>query len=234
MKKFFDPDNPVMRALAALGDLLWLNILTMVCSIPVFTIGASLSAMHYVLLKSARGEEGYVTKSFFHAFRDNFRQATILWLIWLAVFAVIGTDLWLLRNNPDLFPKFFHYIVYAAFVFLFMIFLWVFPLQMHFDNTIRMTLKNAALLAVANVPRTLLMTSVWVIPAAILFYVVPAYPVVLMFGLTGPGFVNAKMVSPVFARFEPKQEETQDRSLQDDDPELQEAIRELQEARDRK
>ncbi len=54
--KLFNLDSPLMRALGKMADLMWLNILTMVCCIPVFTIGASLTALHYMALKIVRDE----------------------------------------------------------------------------------------------------------------------------------------------------------------------------------
>ena len=55
--KFFNLDSPVMQALGKMADLMWLNILTLICCIPVVTVGASLTAMHYMALKIVRNEE---------------------------------------------------------------------------------------------------------------------------------------------------------------------------------
>ena len=63
--KFFNLDSPVMQALGKMADLMWLNILTLICCIPVVTAGASLTAMHYMALKIVRNEECYITKGFF-------------------------------------------------------------------------------------------------------------------------------------------------------------------------
>ena len=81
MGKIFDMDSPVMRVLNRVGDLLILNVLMIVCCIPVITAGAAFTAMHYVLLKIVRGEEGYLIRGFFKSFRSNFRQATLIWLL---------------------------------------------------------------------------------------------------------------------------------------------------------
>ena len=80
--KFFNLDSPVMQALGKMADLMWLNILTLICCIPVVTAGASLTAMHYMALKIVRNEECYITKGFFKSFKENFKQATLIWLLW--------------------------------------------------------------------------------------------------------------------------------------------------------
>ena len=85
MGKFFDMDSPVMRVLNRVGDLMIMNFLMILCCIPVITAGAAFTAMHYVLLKIVRGEEGYLIKGFFKSFKENFKQATILWLLMLLV-----------------------------------------------------------------------------------------------------------------------------------------------------
>lgn len=94
LQGFFNYDNPVWRFIGKLGDLILLNILWIVCSIPVFTIGASTTAVYYVTLKLARDEGDSTIRSFFHSFKSNFRQATAIWLILLAAGIVLGIDFW--------------------------------------------------------------------------------------------------------------------------------------------
>ena len=80
MSNFFNMDNGLFRALGKLADLMLLNILFLVCSLPIFTIGASFTAMYYVTLKLAENEEGYIARGFLKSFKQNFKQATIIWL----------------------------------------------------------------------------------------------------------------------------------------------------------
>jgi len=68
---FFDLDSPLMNVLNKMADLMWLNILTLICCIPVITAGAALTSMHYVALKIVRNEESYITRSFFKSFKTN-------------------------------------------------------------------------------------------------------------------------------------------------------------------
>ena len=87
---FFNYDNPVWRFIGKFGDLIILNVLWFVCSIPIFTIGASTTAVYYVTLKLARNDDGYTIRSFFKSFKENFKQATIIWLILLAGAICVG------------------------------------------------------------------------------------------------------------------------------------------------
>lgn len=90
MGRFFDLESPLMRVLNRVADLMILNLLMVVCCIPIITTGAAVTAMHYVLLKMVRGEEGYLIRGFFKSFKANFKQATLIWLIMLVVIAVIS------------------------------------------------------------------------------------------------------------------------------------------------
>ena len=90
----FNYDNPVWRFIGKFWDVLIVNILWGICSVPVFTIGASTTAMYYVTLRLARDEDGYTIRSFFKSFKENFKQATIIWLIFLLVGALLGFDLY--------------------------------------------------------------------------------------------------------------------------------------------
>lgn len=95
MDRLFNMDNKLMRLLGKLANLVFLQLLTLICCLPIITAGASLTAMHKVLLQLRRDEEGSITKAFFHSFRINFRQATIIWFfsyfcfwpsIWIVLF----------------------------------------------------------------------------------------------------------------------------------------------------
>ena len=99
MDKFFDANNPVMRFLARLVDLAVLNVMTVVFAIPIVTLGASLTAMNYVLLHLYRRDETYVTKMFIKSFKDNLRQGIPEGLIVIAAALITAVDLWVLHAS---------------------------------------------------------------------------------------------------------------------------------------
>ena len=99
MSNFFNMDNGLFRALGKLADLMLLNILFLVCSLPIFTIGASFTAMYYVTLKLAENEEGYIARGFLKSFKQNFKQATIIWLILLFFGIVLVLNPTQLKNS---------------------------------------------------------------------------------------------------------------------------------------
>ena len=92
MEKIFDLNNPVWKFIGNLWDFFVLSVLTVLCSLPVVTAGAALTALYYVTLKMASDEEGKVVPQFWQAFRGNLRQVTPAWILLLLIGAVLGID----------------------------------------------------------------------------------------------------------------------------------------------
>lgn len=148
--KFLSPDSPFMRGLSTFADAVWINILMVLTSIPIVTIGASLTAAHDAARRSLAAQ-GHVTSNFFKAFASNFRKSTLTWLIFgpLAVGLVYA---WvILQITPLLIPKF-------AFSILWLIaFEWVWALQARFENAWLSTIANAFIFGISHIGYTLAM-----------------------------------------------------------------------------
>ncbi len=102
MNSIFSFDNPVWNFIGKLADMVMLTLLWFVCSLPVVTLGASTAALYEVMLKLTEDREGNIYSSFFRAFRENFRRATLCWLIMLAAGLVLCGDFlicWQLRET---------------------------------------------------------------------------------------------------------------------------------------
>lgn len=200
--KFFNLDSPVMQALGKMADLMWLNLLTLICCIPIVTAGASLTAMNYMALKIVRNEECYITRGFFKSFRQNFKQATLIWLLIVFVVAVLVGDFVIMRYSGLSFPKFLQIVIIAiGILFAFMV-TYVFPVLAKFDNTVRRTIKNAFLMSIMQFPKTILMIILYVIPPVVFFYFPQAIPVVFLFGLSLPAWLSAKLYNKFFQKLE--------------------------------
>ena len=210
MGKLFDLDGPVMRFLSRMADMIILNILMMICCIPIITVGAAYTAMHYVLLKMVRDEEGYLIRGFFKSFIQNFKQATVIWLFMLLVIMVFVGDWLIFRVAADTFPKALIVGVAAIGIIVLMVAVYVFPLLARFDNTIKNTVHNAALLAFGNLPKTLLMIVVYALPFVIAYFSVYSYIFIFMFGISLPAYGVAWLYSNIFKKFEPEVEQTSD------------------------
>ena len=155
--KIFDLDSPLMNVLNKMADLMWLNILTLICCIPIITAGAAFTSMHYVALKIVRNEESYITRSFFKSFKTNFRQATLIWLMILLIAAVLGGDYYIITKSGIQFSSVLVVLIMAAAVLVICTTLYVFPVLAKFDNTIMGTIRNAFIMSILQLPKTLVM-----------------------------------------------------------------------------
>ena len=87
-------ESRLHQVLTAIIDILWLGLLWLLCSLPLVTLGAASTALYYSMVKCVRHERSRATREFFHAFRQNFRQATLLWLICLGALALGAADVY--------------------------------------------------------------------------------------------------------------------------------------------
>ena len=165
MGKIFRWDSPFMQKIAMVGNLVILNVLWILCSIPVVTAGAATAAMYQVIFQYLTNEEETVLKPFFQAFAKNFKQATIVWLAILAVFAILLLDLWymFLIGTPDLVGIL---IIIVCILFL-MVQSHLLPQVARFDTKIKPVFKNAMLLTVLHMPSSLMMAVLNVLPIPI-------------------------------------------------------------------
>lgn len=206
MGKIFDMDSPVMRFLSRMADLMILNVVMTVCCLPIITIGASVTAMHYVMLKLVRKEEGYIVKDFFKSFKQNFKQATIIWLIMLVFIFVFVGDYLIINYSGIEFPQNMAYVLTGVAMLLFVVSTYIFPVLSHFDNTIKNTIKNGCIMSIMAAPKALLMALFTVAPVLLIFVVPALLPLVLLFGISFPAYLSAMLYSGTFRKFEPEVE----------------------------
>lgn len=169
MNRILSPDNAVMQFITKIVNSVYLNILWFVCSLPIFTMGASTTALFYVTLKMAKNEEGNLTKAFFHSFKENFRQATKIWLILLGAGAVLGLDGYVFYHMR--FENAFWTIGTAIFLVALaaygIILMYIFPLLARFDNTIKAMLKNSLFIGMRFLLCTVTMAAIYFIMALV-------------------------------------------------------------------
>lgn len=211
MRNLFNMDNPVFRTLGKLADLMILNICFIICCLPVFTIGAALTGMNYVTLKIAEEEEGYIAKGFFKSFRQNFKQATVIWLILLVFGVVLGLDFYILSGSTGTMVKTMRIILLIVSIFYAMVLVYVFPVLARFDNPIKVTMKNSLIMAIADFPRTIVMVVITV--GSVLITLFNSYTIAyglliwILFGFSLVAYLNCLFMKKVFAKYMPKEEE---------------------------
>ena len=239
MSKLFDLDSPLMRILNKVADLMILNVSTLLFCVPglfsgyvalqIYTtegivnlpailmfivlsipMGSAITGMHFVLLKMVRGDEAYIVKDFWKSFKLNFKQASVIWLIFEVAAFLLVLD-YKIYMGSDTFPKVMLIMTGVVAVIVFIIYLYVFPVLSRFSNTIGNTLKNSFLMSILGLPRTLGMMVItgvaFMLPVLVPDLIYRIFPIYILFGLTLPGFLCALLYSPLFKRFEPEVKE---------------------------
>lgn len=203
MGKLFDLDSPFVQALGKMADLMWLNLLVIFTSLPIFTFGAAITAAHYVALKIKRSEEGYVTKDFFKSFKENFKQSTVIWLLTILVIGVIAGDIYIMfYSSGTNIASWIQVLVMAAGILVIFTLMWVFALQAKFSNPIKVTIKNAFAVSIWQFPKTILIVVASCVPVAVCFVSMAVFPIVFMFCFTFPVFVSAMLYDKTFKKLE--------------------------------
>ncbi len=196
--RFLNIDSPFMQFLGKAADLMWVNILCLILCLPIFTAGAAMTAMHYVCLKIVRDEECYITKSFFKSFKENFVQSSLEWLIMLVIIFVLAGDFYLFYTGAVELPMIVQTIILAIAIFALLGALMVFPVQARFVNSISGTFKTAFAIAIIQLPKTLLMLVIYVLPLVLGYMFPQIFPLVLVFGMSVPAFCAALMYNKKF------------------------------------
>ncbi|MBQ6320519.1 MAG: YesL family protein [Lachnospiraceae bacterium] len=216
MSRAFNFEGPVFTFLSRLADLFWLNLLFIVCCIPVITIGAATTALYYVTLKMAKDEEGYITRSYFKSFKENFKQATVIWIGFLVVGMIMITDLRIVNggNTAEILssPALGNVIMVAVFlmgIVILMVGTYIFPILAQFDNTIKNTAKNAFLISIRHLPYTIAMLVITAIPVVLIWFF-PALFILVLIMFSATAYFNSKLFNKIFVLYMPKEDSSSD------------------------
>lgn len=212
MGNIFRWDSPFMQKISKAGNLILLNILWILCSIPVLTMGAATAALYHTVFQYQTADEDAVFKPFFRAFAGNFKQATLLWLPTLAVTALLILDLrYLFAYGGN--ALMWIVIIVASVIFL-MIQTQLLPQIARFENKLGTIIKNATLLTILHMPSAFLMAALNALPIIIFF----AFPIMFMrwlplwvgiwFSLVA--YMNGRMLLKQWTRHMPQEEENEE------------------------
>ena len=196
-----------MRALTDLSTLVFLNILTLLLSIPIVTAGAALAAMHYVIIEMIEERGGSLPGEFWKRFKENLKNATPIWLILLAAAGFLYADIRLITGGQLGLPRAMLIPIYAGLFVTAAIYVYVIPLTARFVYSTGAAFKNAAILAAAYFPRTVLMVAVSAVIPFLLLNVTRLLPLFFLLGISLPGYLCALLYKPIFDKMIGEKEE---------------------------
>lgn len=178
----FSVDSKFMRFVEQLVDILLLNFLWLVCCLPLVTIGASTVAAYSVAMRMLDSEEGYIAKNFFRAFRANFAQGTVLWLLNAAAAYALYIDWQIVLKSPN--PSIPVIIVsIISSVFVFCAFIYAYPLTARYENSLRRIFENSLRICVRYFGKTFILILVLLLEVGLFMWNVP---MLIIGALVGP------------------------------------------------
>lgn len=211
---FLRIDGPVFRFLETVANLLLLNLLCVVCCLPIITIGPALTATYYVALKLIRKEESGIFRNFFHSFRQNFKQGLLLGLGVILLAAILVADMQVLSYSPAI-PEAVAKVLLVATGLLLLIFamvcVYVFAVLAQFENSTRALIKWSAILAIRHLPVTLICLVLAALPILCMLFIPSLFlqtvmPLMLLIGFALIAYIHAYFFVRVFAYYMPKEE----------------------------
>lgn len=237
----FNYDNILVKALNRVGDVMILSIVFVISCLPIFTIGAAITALYYSTMKSLKIEDGYVFKFYVKSFKENFKQSTIIWLICFVVLGVLGVDVWFWyqqwkANDSNLLQAMLIVSIIMLSVAV-MVVMYVFPLQAKFDNKTKVQFRNAFLLSIKYFPTTILLAAILAIVVWMFYYqFVLAVIGFVLFGFGIMGYVYSFFMLRCFKPFlEPEKDIKEDDEWKlpdEDDEETEDESEEVEESED--
>jgi len=156
-KNLFNPDNALMITMSQVTDCIFLSLFWVLCSFPVFTIGASSAALYDAVYYGFRQGDKHSWGRFFRSFKSNLKSSILPALVYLVIFCGGG---WILIQiwNAAVWEQ-VSFAMFSGAAFIVMLLLGIlsvmFPMLSRFNNSFGGLLRNTVLLALANLPRTL-------------------------------------------------------------------------------
>ncbi|MCR5823840.1 MAG: YesL family protein [Lachnospiraceae bacterium] len=202
--KLFDPEGLLMTSFDTVKNLIILNLLTIICSLPIVTAGAAFTALHYSVLKMVRNEEGYISKNFFKSFKENLKQGIGFSVIMLLAGAFIGAAFYatlMFEEDPG-FVKLARVLLVVMAVAYILQLTFFFPVQAKLAATLSQNMSNAFKMALSHFPMTLLMIVLNALPFVICYFFNFLIPVLLIFGFSLPAIWDAKLYDKIFKKLE--------------------------------
>lgn len=196
-------DGPVARFLHLVWDVVLLHLLWLLCSLPLFTIGAANTALSYACMKRIRTDEGVLWRNFFSSFRSNFRQATVEWLILLAVGALLFVDL---RIGMAVEGALGRVMLIGCSIFLIpygLVALYIFPVQAKFENRVADNFKNAFLMSLQSFVYSLILVLITGTFVLLTLFFRPFIGLLLCCGAGLYGYLCSAVFVVIFRRYLP-------------------------------
>ena len=204
-KKFFNEDRNFYTIITKFFDIVLLNILFLLCCIPIITIGASATALYSMTMKMVKNEEPSIIRGFFSAFKENFKQSLPITLLMIFIFSLVLADLYILGKSKSSSATIMSGGGIAILLLVVAVAGYAFPLLAKFENTVKNTILNAGKIAIAYLPWTIVILAINIAPIVWLLASPETFMKVstlwLCVGAGVSAYVNSMILVRIFEKF---------------------------------
>ena len=201
----FNEDNFLNIGLNKIGDVVVCNLLFVLCSIPIFTIGPALTALYHCMLRSVKGNLNGAARTFFRSFKENFFQSLAAWLLFLLLLLILLLNIRFLSFQVTDLSQVLLYLSEAAAVFLVIGGLYIFPVIAAFSNTLKNLVKNSYIFAFMHFPSTLLLAVITILPMFMTYQDLSLLPLYaccwFFFGFGLTALINSHILYRFFKKY---------------------------------
>lgn len=186
MSNFFSVDSGLYKFMSRLFDMVKLNAMWILCSIPIVTMGAATTAAFSITLKMVDDEEGYIAGPFLKSFKQNLKKGSLIGIIQLVAMYAIYLDFQFYGATVKTGGSGTLFLV-IGFIAMFMTVmhcLYAYALLARYENTVINTLRNSYSIAIKYLPKTIFLVVTLLVEYAIFFWI---HPTLWFFGfILGP------------------------------------------------
>lgn len=206
----FNEDNFLYIFLSRVWDIVLVNVLFIFCSLPIITIGPSFTAMHHVTLRMTKGNNIGTCKTFFRAFKANFKQSFIVWIVSLLAMIVLLTNIEFLKTVGGSFASFLFYASYILLIFILVINLYIHPVIAAFEGNIKAQIRNSVIFIFMKLPYAFFMFLMWAFPLSLAYIDIGFQPFYAFcwsfFGFGLIAYINSRFLYKLFKPYLPKED----------------------------
>ena len=205
LRNLFNSDRKWVRALGRVGDVVFLSIFWLLCSIPLVSLAAASAALYDSSNKALRKKDEHSWQSYFASFKSNFKPGIVPSLLYLLVFAGLALLLYSVRYSFYM-GKVQAFVYYAVLIFstaAFGILSIMFPMLSRFENSLPALLRNTLLLGCGNMLRSIALGALNI--CALLLCVNYFFPIYFLPALTA--LASSYLIEPMFKPYMPSEEE---------------------------
>lgn len=206
MGSIFHPDSKFFGFMSNVANLMILNLLWMICCLPVVTIVPSTAAMYYVAMKMVKKEDSLIAASFFHSFKQNLKQGIILTLIFLGAGLLLYFDIMVCQKISTPLSQIVLKVLYLVAACVIMTAVYTAPILAKFYHTLPQALKNAFILALVHPVQTVVILVLNLLPVLLFLFIPPYFslsiPFWLLLGCAAIALLCSLMFQKIFSKFE--------------------------------